>query len=60
MIKEQNEKMLASVAAVTGGSVLFASNVVDVMGAASVKTVNPTLVQSLSGGGNISSGKVTD
>lgn len=44
VIKDQNEKMLGSVAAVLGGTVMTASTVVDVMGSSSVKMVNPVMV----------------
>lgn len=43
VIKDQNEKMLGSVAAVLGGTVMTASTVVDVMGSSSVKMVNPVM-----------------
>lgn len=44
MVKEQNEKMLASVAAATKGTVVPAATIVDVMGGATIKTTNPVLV----------------
>eukprot|EP00903_Cladosiphon_okamuranus_P012111 g11364.t1 len=40
-IKEQNEKMLVSVAAATRGTVVPAQTVVDLIGDASIKTTNP-------------------
>lgn len=43
-VKEQNEKMLASVAGATSGTVLAAQTVVDVMGESTIKTTNPILV----------------
>lgn len=44
MVQEQNQKMLASVAAVLGGTVMEASTVVDVIGASYVKVAKPDLV----------------
>eukprot|EP00752_Nemacystus_decipiens_P011639 g10334.t1 len=40
-VKEQNEKMLASVAAATLGTVVSAQTVLDLIGASSIKTTNP-------------------
>ncbi|CAN0290066.1 unnamed protein product [Ectocarpus sp. 6 AP-2014] len=42
-VKEQNEKMLASVAAATRGTVVPAQTVVDLMGESTIKTTNPVL-----------------
>lgn len=45
-VKEQNDKMLASVAGATRGTVMPAQTVVDLMGESTIKTTNPILVRS--------------
>lgn len=44
-VKAQNEKMLASVAVATRGTVVPAQTVVDLMGESTIKTTNPVLVR---------------
>ena len=44
IVKEQNEKMLASVAAATLGTIVSAKTVVDLIGEVSLKTTNPVQV----------------
>lgn len=44
VVKEQNERMLASVAAATRGTVALAKTIVDIMGESTIKTTNPVLV----------------
>lgn len=43
-VKEQNEMMLASMAAATQGTVVQAETIVNIMGESTIKTTNPVLV----------------
>lgn len=43
-VKEQNERMLASMAAATRGTVVLAETIVDIMGESTIKTTKPVLV----------------